>query len=128
MFLQAIAVSVGGALGALSRWALGLLMNDIFPDIPPGTMFVNIFGGYLAGLLFALFLQNPHFAPEWKLLAITGFLGGLTTFSAFTMDVMALFQAGRVALGFAAIFLHVGGSLAAMMLGMLTHGFFLRIN
>lgn len=126
MFLQAAAVAFGGAAGALARWSLGFLVNDLWAYIPPGTMFVNILGGYLAGLATPFFLNNPHIAQEWRLLAVTGFLGGLTTFSAFTIDVMTLLQSGRWFAGAAGIALHVAGALAAMALGAATYGVFAR--
>lgn len=120
MLNSMIAISVGAALGALLRWALGLWLNALFPSIPPGTLLANLIGGYLIGLALAIFANHPGFAPEWRLLVITGFLGGLTTFSTFSAEVSALLQQGRLLWAGAAISVHVGGSLVMTLLGLTT--------
>ena len=78
MWNSIMAVSAGAALGALLRWELGARLNQLFPTIPPGTLAANVGGGYLIGVAIAFFAQHPSLAPEWRLLIITGFLGGLT--------------------------------------------------
>lgn len=112
------AVGVGAALGAWSRWALGLLLNGLFPAIPPGTLVANLIGGYLIGAGMGVFAHSPLLAPEWRLLVITGFCGGLTTFSTFSAELSTLFQQGRLGALAAGIALHVGGSLAMTLLGL----------
>ncbi len=118
--LSVIAVSVGAALGALLRWVLGLLLNATFPSVPPGTLASNLIGGYLVGVAVTAFAGNPAWAPEWRLFVITGFLGGLTTFSSFSAEVVALLQSQRIALAFGAAAAHLGGSLVMTFLGILT--------
>ena len=106
-----IAVSVGAALGALSRWGLGLLLNSWFPAIPPGTWLANMIGGYLMGLALAGFAQHAAANPALQLFIMTGFLGSLTTFSAFSGEVSLLLQQGKLLLAALAISAHVAGSL-----------------
>ena len=91
-----LAISVGASLGAISRWLLGLGLNALFPLLPPGTLVANLLGGYLIGVAVAVFTAYPALSPEWRLLVITGFLGGLTTFSTFSAEVTNLLQQGRL--------------------------------
>jgi CrcB protein len=112
-----LAVALGGAMGALARWMLSYQLNAYFPSIPPGTLASNIIGGYIVGLAIAFFAARADIAPEWRLFIITGFCGGLTTFSTFSAEVVMLIQAGDLAKTAAAIALHVVGSLAATILG-----------
>lgn len=118
MFGSILAISVGASAGAVLRWLLGASLNSMFPSIPPGTLAANLIGGYLIGIALALFAALPSLAPEWRLLVITGFLGGLTTFSTFSAEVMALIQQGRLGLAGLAISAHVGGSLSMTLLGL----------
>lgn len=115
-----LAVGVGAAIGAWGRWALGLWLNHVYPAIPIGTLAANLGGGYLIGLALAFFAQHPGLSPEWRLLIVTGFLGGLTTFSTFSAEIFTLFSRAQVAMGLAAIGFHVAGSLAMTGLGVLT--------
>lgn len=114
------AVGVGAALGAWLRWGLGLLLNAVYPAIPLGTLAANLLGGYLIGLALAWFVQHPGLAPEWRLLVVTGFLGGLTTFSTFSAEVFTLLTRAQYGLALVAIGLHLAGSLAMTGLGVLT--------
>ncbi len=111
------AVGVGAAVGAWLRWVLGQFLNALFPAIPPGTLAANLVGGYVVGAAIAYFSQAPGVAPEWRLLIITGFCGGLTTFSTFSAELATLLAAGRWTLLAGAVALHVGGSLAMTLLG-----------
>ncbi|WP_281982780.1 fluoride efflux transporter CrcB [Azonexus hydrophilus] len=126
MLHSILAISVGASLGAVSRWLLGLSLNTLFPAIPPGTMAANLIGGYLIGVALAVFAAAPNLAPEWRLLIITGFLGGLTTFSTFSAEVSTLIQQGRFALAATAITVHVGGSLLMTLIGLGTVAAFKR--
>ncbi|MDD3530576.1 MAG: fluoride efflux transporter CrcB, partial [Gallionellaceae bacterium] len=81
---------MGAAIGAWLRWGLSLWLNPVFPAIPFGTLAANLGGGYLVGLAVAFFAQHPGLPPEWRLLIITGFLGGLTTFSTFSAELFTL--------------------------------------
>jgi CrcB protein len=124
MLNSLLAISLGASAGAILRWLLGISLNTIFPDIPPGTVLANLLGSYLIGIAIVVLANNPIIAPEWRLFVITGFLGGLTTFSTFSAEVMNLLQHGRVALAFGAIGIHLIGSLLMTLLGMLTVSFF----
>ena len=112
-----LAVGVGAACGAWLRWALGLLLSGPASPVHLGTLAANLIGGYLVGVAVAIFTQSSLVAPEWRLLIITGFCGGLTTFSAFSAEIAALLQQGRLGAMAAGIVLHVGGSLAMTLLG-----------
>lgn len=120
MLNAVIAISVGAGLGALLRWQLGLRLNEIFPALPPGTLVANMVGGYIIGVAIALFANFSDIAPEWRLFVITGFCGGLTTFSTFSAEVINLLQAGRYGWAATSIATHVGASLIATILGLLS--------
>jgi CrcB protein len=120
MFHAFFAIGTGAACGAWLRWGLGLWLNPLLPELPLGTLSANLIGGYLIGLAVAFFLQYPGLAPEWRLLIITGFLGGLTTFSTFSAETVTLLMRGQYAWGSAIITSHLGGSLLMTMLGIQT--------
>ncbi len=124
MIRSLIAISAGASLGAILRWGLGGAFNAMFPTIPPGTWLANMLGGYLIGISLALFGQYADLAPEWRLLVITGFLGGLTTFSTFSAEVTVLIQQGRMIWAGVAICAHVMGSLIMTMLGLASVAWF----
>ena len=86
---------IGAGLGALLRWWLGLTLNGYFPSVPPGTLAANLIGGYIIGIAVAFFATFSALAPEWRLFVITGFCGGLTTFSTFSAEIVTLLQQGR---------------------------------
>ena len=115
-----LVISLGAALGAVSRWLLALGLNGLFPSLPPGTLAANLIGGYLVGVAVSFFAQHPDVPPEWRLLVITGFLGGLTTFSTFSAEVTHLLQQGRLLWAGATVSMHVIGSLALTLAGMAT--------
>ncbi len=120
MFTAVIAISLGAALGALARWGLSIGMNHLFPALPPGTLMANLVGGYLVGVAVAVFAQSPSLAPEWRLFVITGFLGGLTTFSTFSAEVVHALQQGRLGWAAATVAVHVSGSLLLTLAGLAT--------
>lgn len=120
MLSAIIAISLGAALGALLRWGLAVGLNHAFPALPPGTLVANLVGGYLIGLAIALFAQAPQLPPEWRLFVITGFLGGLTTFSTFSAEVVNALQQGRLGWAAATVSTHVLGSLGLTLLGLAT--------
>ncbi len=122
MLLSVAAISLGAALGALLRWALALGLNHWAPRLPPGTLVANLVGGYLIGVAVAFFAQHPGLPPAWRLFVITGFLGGLTTFSTFSAEVVANLQAGRLGWALATAALHLGGSVLATLAGIASVG------
>ena len=117
MWKSIVAIGVGGGVGALLRWWLGLTLNAYFPAIPPGTLAANLIGGYVVGVAVAFFATYSAIAPEWRLFVITGFCGGLTTFSTFSAEIVNLMQQGRtlVALGEAGV--HLCGSIIMTFAG-----------
>mgnify|MGYP000844041470 FL=1 len=120
--LYFLAVGAGAALGAWVRWLLGLALNPLFIALPLGTLAANIMGGYLVGVAVGMFHLNTHFPLAWKLFAITGFLGGLTTFSTFSAEVVERLLAGQPAWAIGLASIHLAGSLTATYLGLLTVG------
>ena len=113
-----IAVGVGAAIGAWLRWGMGLWLDPVLPPMPLGTLAANLVGGYLIGLAVAFFMQHPGLSPEWRLFIITGFLGGLTTFSTFSAETVALLLRGQYFWSIAIISAHLLGSIAMTVLGM----------
>jgi CrcB protein len=123
MWKSIVAVAVGAALGALLRWQLGNRLNALFPALPPGTLAANLIGGYVVGLAIAFFSSYPALSPEWRLLIVTGFCGGLTTFSTFSAEVFVLLQHGQAFLAAAVVASHVAGSVFMTFAGVMTvHG------
>jgi len=120
--LNFLAVGCGAAMGAWIRWLLGLALNPLFIALPLGTLVANLVGGYLIGVAVGLFHLNTHFPLAWKLFAITGFLGGLTTFSTFSAEVVERLLAGQAALAIWLASVHLAGSLLATYLGLLSIG------
>lgn len=114
--LPVVAISVGASVGALARWGLGLWLS---PGglIPWGTLAANLIGGYLIGICLAVFQALPQLDPAWRLAIVTGFLGGLTTFSSFSAEVVSLLQQTRYVLAFGTAMLHVAGSLLLTIAG-----------
>ncbi len=121
MLNSLLAIGAGAALGASMRWGLGLWLNPVFPTLPMGTLAANLLGGYLIGLAISFFTQHAGLSPEWRLLVITGFLGGLTTFSTFSAETVTLLLREQYAWGAAIIASHLGGSLAMTVLGTQTY-------
>jgi CrcB protein len=111
------AVGIGAALGAWLRWALGTALNTLFPTLPLGTLMANLVGGYLIGVAVAVFEQNATIPPEMRLFIITGFLGGLTTFSTFSAESVGLLTSGRYGWALAHTAAHLAGSISMTILG-----------
>lgn len=117
-----LAVGTGAALGAWSRWGLGLLLNPLLAAMPLGTLAANLIGGYLVGVAVGVFHLHSGLPVALKLFLITGFLGGLTTFSSFSAEVVERLLAGQLATGLMIAFLHLSGSLLLTALGLYTVG------
>lgn len=111
MLKSLLAVIVGGSAGCVIRWLLSMRLNTLWPDLPPGTLLVNLLGGLIIGAALAFFLRQPHLDPAWKLLITTGLCGGMTTFSTFSAEVYALLQAQNYLWAAASVAIHVVGSL-----------------
>lgn len=117
MWKSILAISLGAALGALLRWQLGGRLNAVFPTVPPGTLAANLLGAYVVGIGVAFFATFSAIPPEWRLLVVTGFCGGLTTFSTFSVEIATLLQEGRVAWALGAVGVHVVGSVTMTFAG-----------
>ena len=118
---QLAVIALGATLGAWMRWGLSAWLNSRVAHVPLGTLAANLIGGYLVGIAVAYFAANTSLPPEWRLLAITGFLGGLTTFSTFSAEVVQLLQAERLAAAALLALLHLIGSLLLTILGVATY-------
>lgn len=116
-----VAVGIGAAVGAWLRWGFSVMWNALNPALPYGTLAANLAGGYLIGLAVGFFGAHVELAPEWRLLAVTGFLGGLTTFSTFSSEVIANLLAGDYGWAATHLLLHVGGSLLLTAFGIWTY-------
>lgn len=123
--MNVLSICAGACLGALARWRLGLWLS---PGglLPWGTLAANLIGGYLVGLAVGVFQAMPQLDPVWRLALITGFLGALTTFSSFSMEIVELLQQQRFLLAFANTLLHLCGSLLLCWLGLQTVALALR--
>ncbi len=115
-----LVVGVGAALGAWLRWALNLGLNTVLPNLALGTLAANLIGGYLIGVVIEYFFQQGAMPQEFRLFVITGFLGGLTTFSSFSAEAAELMM--RAQYGWAALMIssHLIGSIAMTFLGIAT--------
>jgi CrcB protein len=116
--LQVIAISLGASIGALARWQLGLWLNQGHAVLPWGTLAANWTGAWLVGVAVVFFQSQTQLDPVWRLALITGFLGALTTFSTFSVEVVAMLQHARYGLALGTAALHLLGSLALTLLGM----------
>jgi CrcB protein len=121
MNLSAVfAVGFGGVLGTWLRLWLGMRLNALFPTLPLGTLAANLIGGYIIGVAVGMLTQNLGLSPQARLFIMTGFCGGLTTFSTFSAETYTLLARGQLAWGLGEIAIHVCGSLVATALGVLT--------
>lgn len=117
--LAALAICVGACAGALARWGLSLWLNGAGP-IPLGTLVANWVGGYLVGVAAGVFQASPQIDPVWRLLLITGFLGALTTFSTFSVEVVSMLMQNRFVMAIFTAAVHLLGSLTLTWLGLAT--------
>ena len=119
------AVCFGASAGALARWQLGLWFNTSGATLPWGTLAANLSGGYLVGIAVGVFQALPNLDPTWRLLCVTGFLGGLTTFSSFSAEVVQMLMQQRYAIALGTATLHLLGSLVLTVIGIRTVEFIL---
>jgi CrcB protein len=120
MWQSILAIFCGAGLGALLRAGFNLATVGVTSTLPLGTFISNMVGGYRIGIAVAFFGNNPNLSPEWRLFVITGFLGGLTTFSSFSAEVVAFIERGELGWALGTALLHVVGSLALTLLGIWT--------
>ncbi len=120
MLQSILAISLGASLGALLRWLLALRLNALLPAIPLGTLAANLIGGYLIGIAMAVFATHTSLSPQLRLFVITGFLGGLTTFSSFSAEVTSHIQDGRLVWAATLAGMHLMGSVAMTIAGVAT--------
>lgn len=113
--IQAGAVAVGAAVGALARWWAGLAFNGLWAGFPLGTLLVNAVGGLLIGVAMVWFARSPH--EVLRLLLVTGVLGGFTTFSSFSAESLGLLQRGELGLALLHSAAHLLGGLGCCALG-----------
>ncbi len=111
------AIAVGATLGAWLRWGLSVWLNARLESLPLGTLAANLGGGFLIGIAVGFFHDWPALAPEWRLFVVTGFLGGLTTFSTFSAESMVLLQRGDYAWVLLHGIAHLVGSVAMCIVG-----------
>jgi len=112
-------VAAGGACGACARYAVGLWVSAEGVRFPWSILLVNVFGCLLAGFATTVILQRAPVGALWQLFLVTGFLGGFTTFSAFSVDTLRLAESGQAALAAANVFVNLAGSLMAVCIGWL---------
>lgn len=122
-----LAICIGASAGALIRWGLGLWLSP-GGVILWGTLAANLIGGYLVGVCIAVFQAMPQLDPLWRLLLITGFLGGLTTFSSFSAEVVEFLMLERYALALGTAMAHVAGSLLMTVIGIKTATFLIAVR
>lgn len=125
-FLAFFAVATGGAIGTLLRWLLAMLLNPLLPNLPLGTLAVNLIGGLIIGIALGYFTQFPALPSELRLFVITGFCGGLTTFSAFSGETALLLMRQQYGWAAALISTHLIGSLSMTFLGFMLVKFLVK--
>ena len=119
MIYTLLSIFIGAGLGALLRWAFSIGLNAMFPMVPLGTLAANLIGAYLIGVAVVFFTAKAGLPPEWRLFVITGFMGGLTTFSTFSAEVTTLLLRREWLWSTLTVALHVIGSVALTVLGIL---------
>lgn len=126
-FSAFLAIALGGFAGSWVRWILGLLLNHLFPLLPPGTLAANLLGGFIMGCMMGIFEHFQTLPAAVRLFVLTGFLGSLTTFSTFSAEANKLFLHGHYLWFGLHIAAHLFGTLSMTMLGIfLTHGILRR--
>ncbi|MBB3351886.1 MULTISPECIES: fluoride efflux transporter CrcB [Rhizobium] len=117
--IQALLVALGGAIGSVLRYYVGQWALKLMgPAFPWGTLAVNVVGCFVIGVFAELVARKFNASMELRLLLITGFLGGFTTFSAFSLDAISLFERGEAVAGGLYIAASVGLSMAAVFAGL----------
>ena len=112
-----LALCAGSLIGATLRWLAQIVLNPALVALPLGTLLVNVVGGFVIGMAVAGFQMHPDWPQTWRVFAIPGVLGGLTTFSSFSAESMLLLQEGRIGWALAHVLAHVLGALIACFAG-----------
>nr|WP_307773266.1 fluoride efflux transporter CrcB [Providencia stuartii] len=120
MYAALFSIALGSVLGGWLRWFISLKLNHLYPNIPMGTVFVNLVGGFIIGFAISYF-ANANLSPAYKLFIVTGFCGAFTTFSTFSLEVLVQIQEGKLLVALSTIAIHVIGALIFTFLGMLCH-------
>lgn len=120
LLLSLAAIGTGASLGAMLRWLLAMRLNPLLPALPLGTLAANLVGGYFIGLVLGWLAQHPEWPPQLRLFLVTGLLGGLTTFSTFSAEVVTSLHEGRILAALAIAGTHLFGSLLLTALGLAT--------
>jgi CrcB protein len=120
MLASVLAIGAGASLGALLRWQLSLRLDPLLPALPLGTLTANLVGGYGVGIALGWLALHPELPPQARLFIVTGLLGGLTTFSTFSAEVVAHLESGRLGWALAVAVTHLAGSLLLTALGLAT--------
>ena len=123
MYLSLLSIALGSVIGAWLRWGISLRFISVFENIPFGTVIVNLIGAFIIGLAVSFF-SNSSISPNYKLFVVTGLCGALTTFSTFSVEIVALLQASKFEYAISTIAIHVIGSLIFTVLGILSYQFF----
>ena len=110
-------IGFSAAIGAWMRWLIGAGMLAMFPGMPLGSLVVNLLGGFFMGLSIAFLQITTNISDEIRLIINVGFLGGLTTFSAYTADLFELMQKGELSLALLFMIAHVIGALVLCYAG-----------
>lgn len=113
-----VGVGLGAAIGACLRWWLGIVFDPVFPTLPLGTLCANLLGGLLMGIAMELLTRHASLPPEARLAMTTGFLGGLTTFSTFSAEIVTLLLRKELLWGAIAVSAHVIGTVAMTLVGL----------
>ncbi|MBL8525416.1 MAG: fluoride efflux transporter CrcB [Betaproteobacteria bacterium] len=117
LWLGLLAVGGGSALGGCARWGLSVWLNPRHAMFYWGTFAANAIGGFLVGVAVAYFTRHADLSPEWRLAVITGFLGGLTTFSSYSAEVVGLMEKGEIGWALTVAGTHLAASLLLTALG-----------
>ncbi|HQW83528.1 MAG TPA: fluoride efflux transporter CrcB [Ferruginibacter sp.] len=117
MIKDILFIGLGGAVGSVLRYASSLMLST--KQFPFATLFVNIIGSFIIGVVFAISIRNEVFSNNWKLFLATGLCGGFTTFSAFSLENMGLIQSGKYGLALTYIMLSIILGISATFFGYL---------
>jgi fluoride exporter len=117
MIWQVILLSTGAVFGACLRWFSGIYLNPIFPAVPMGTVFANLFGGLLMGIVIEMTRTGSYLTEGMNIAITIGFLGSLTTFSTFSGETALMLLKQEYFWAMITIFLHLFGTISLVFAG-----------